>query len=115
MRSGKARGCNALWFWKVFVGAFALQRLVDMQGIFGATPPHDGVGNSSDDWDVEWFDERIRRWSETSRTTEWEDARAVLMEIVYPDCAKENHTPRSVWERAAVSELLPVDPSLESD
>ncbi len=118
LRDGKGTRRGAFWFWKVFMGAYALQRLSEARGVFEATPPTDATGDEPDTTDSGWFDARVRRWSQATKVTEWSEARKALMQIVYPSSSKESHMPNLIWRRAVSAEVLvnlPIDPSLAAD
>ena len=115
LRAGKGTLLNALWFWKVFMGAYASQCLAESQSIFKATPPQEDNPQPRGRLNIQWFGERIRRWSQLTGTLEWREARAMLMEIVYPESPAElemPQMPQRIWERAALSEFIPIDLSL---
>ncbi len=115
LRAGKGTLLNALWFWKVFMGAYAAQRLAESQSMFKATPPREDNPQPSEPLNIRWFGERIRRWSQLTGTLEWREARAMLMEIVYPECPVQlemAQMPQRIWESAVLSEFIPIDLSL---
>ncbi|KAH8898050.1 hypothetical protein GQ53DRAFT_837066 [Thozetella sp. PMI_491] len=117
LRSGRGTRQNMLWFWKVFMGALALQPFVESRHLLQTPPPGDALGAEDlDAADAEWFDSRIRKWSAMAKVEEWSVARNALIGIVYPDTQHEPQAPSRIWRRALKVErrgVLPIDPKLE--
>jgi hypothetical protein len=106
----KGKRSNELWFWKVFVGSYALavapveqkQQLSEwMSG--GLVYPN--ISTSEERKIIQgWFDERIRRWSKLNNITEWEDAKEALSRIVWATTmVEEDKIAKNIWTEAISS------------
>lgn len=82
-----------LWFWKVFVGTHALSAI-----------RNSGLCNENGLYEAQdWFFSQITAWSSFRNITRWEDARAVLSDIVWPDPALDPRyevMARALWTKA---------------
>lgn len=87
-----------LWFWKVFVGAHMLATTATFEN-------HDQYRAQGLDLEASksWYSSQLAIWSLSHQVTSWEQARAVLSAIVWPDAEHEREaalSPRQLWEQA---------------
>lgn len=98
---------GGLWFWRVFVGAFALSKAMEVVLAAEATAKNPGdrarIQVQIDELqDLQFtYDNLIRRWSKASRVRDWPAVRKVLMGVVWPEFSSSEDIARSIWERAA--------------
>jgi hypothetical protein len=91
-----------MWFWKVFLGAYALAVTPEIEGQWFRTTGF--RENRSEQWlaDYDWFISNIRRWCLQRNVQKWEDARDILVGLVWPERAWEEDVAREVWAEAFV-------------
>lgn len=78
---------STFWFWKVFVGAYSLER----HQLYANDPTVQVLES--------YFDGFVRSWSQASRTTTWQEAKARLLRIAWYTESNEDEGQR-IWERA---------------
>ncbi|ESU10452.1 hypothetical protein FGSG_02854 [Fusarium graminearum PH-1] len=82
-----SRPLNDLWFWKAFVGAMTVERQV--------ASPARGVLN-----EMKWiYESFVREWGIMIGTTTWEQARAALSRIVWPEVFHSEGMAQELWYR----------------
>ncbi|RGP78846.1 hypothetical protein FLONG3_3045 [Fusarium longipes] len=80
-----------LWFWKAFVGAFSTARHIDVHGQLELYPLQSR------------FYELLCKWSRVSGIEEWEEAREVLLDTVWPNAAFAHEAlAETVWYESQV-------------
>ncbi|QPC58908.1 hypothetical protein HYE67_001139 [Fusarium culmorum] len=82
-----SRPLNDLWFWKAFVGAMSVERQT--------ASPARGVVNEMKGV----YEGFVREWSIIIGTTAWEQARAALSRIVWPEVYHSEDMAQELWYR----------------
>ncbi|KAF7548868.1 hypothetical protein G7046_g8524 [Stylonectria norvegica] len=89
-----ARSTSNLWLWKAFTGAFSIYKHGESSGwgsVHSLQVP---------------FDILLRHWSRATNTVRWEDARARLMETVWPADFWEEEQAKRLWESAVMGDIF---------
>lgn len=93
------------WFWKLFSTAFTIECVY----LKAHTDRHrnNAIKGGEAKFQAlrQWFRVRIRLWSSITNVLHWEDARAALKNIVWPDNFPDDTLARRVWEEALSHEL----------
>ena len=98
---GVARVRDALWFWKVFVTAYAVRvMLLTYDTGDGSESARCAGQNRRHSPTPYWFRGKIRTWSKLAGVVDWADAKAALHEIVWNDVMPDDDLAEQIWTEA---------------
>lgn len=94
------------WFWRVFVGAFALAKAIEVAlatvaGVLDINAERENRVRVDELQDLQFtFDGLIQRWSKVSGVSDWYTARKVLSWVAWPRVGPNQKVAEAIWWRA---------------
>ncbi|KAH8900341.1 hypothetical protein GQ53DRAFT_835416 [Thozetella sp. PMI_491] len=94
MIAGKTN--REMWFWELFCGLVGMEALKMQAGsrLDEGFPPGEFQELRN------WFAARLRLWAAVTGVTKWEDAKAVLNKLAWPDAIPHPRLDESAWRSA---------------